>query len=32
VVGKYLAMGRFVQVLSLDQACTIDPALLSRAQ
>jgi alkylhydroperoxidase family enzyme len=23
VVGKYLAMGRFMQVLDLDQACTI---------
>jgi len=26
VVGKYLAMGRFMQVLGLDQACRIDPA------
>jgi alkylhydroperoxidase family enzyme len=25
VVGKYLAMGRFMQVLGLDQACSIDP-------
>ncbi|HEX6425272.1 MAG TPA: hypothetical protein VFZ79_17430 [Acidimicrobiales bacterium] len=23
VLGKYLAMGRFMQVLDLDQACTI---------
>ena len=23
VIGKYLAMGRFMQVLDLDQACTI---------
>ena len=26
VVGKYLAMGRFMQVLGLDQACKIDHA------
>ena len=26
VVGKYLAMGRFMQVLGLDQACRIDHA------
>src|SRR4051812_16039229 len=26
VVGKYLAMGRFMQVLGLDQTCAIDPA------
>jgi alkylhydroperoxidase family enzyme len=25
VVGKYLVMGRFMQVLGLDQACVIDP-------
>ena len=30
VVGKYLAMGRFMQVLGLDQACAIDPARLAR--
>jgi alkylhydroperoxidase family enzyme len=29
VVGKYLAMGRFMQVLGLDQACRIDPARLA---
>ncbi|MDX6215210.1 MAG: hypothetical protein QOG99_794 [Frankiales bacterium] len=29
VVGKYLAMGRFMQVLGLDQACAIDPARLT---
>lgn len=29
VVGKYLAMGRFMQVLGLDQACAIDPARLA---
>ena len=29
VVGKYLAMGRFMQVLGLDQACKIDPARLA---
>ncbi|MCW2585767.1 MAG: 4-carboxymuconolactone decarboxylase domain/alkylhydroperoxidase AhpD family core domain protein [Frankiales bacterium] len=29
VVGKYLAMGRFMQVLGLDQACTLDPARLA---
>jgi alkylhydroperoxidase family enzyme len=29
VVGKYLAMGRFMQVLGLDQACTIDAARLA---
>lgn len=28
VIGKYLAMGRFMQVLGLDQACAIDPARL----
>jgi alkylhydroperoxidase family enzyme len=26
VIGKYLAMGRFMQVLGLDQACKIDHA------
>lgn len=26
VVGKYLAMGRFMQVLGLDQSCTIEHA------
>ncbi|MCW2600104.1 MAG: 4-carboxymuconolactone decarboxylase domain/alkylhydroperoxidase AhpD family core domain protein [Frankiales bacterium] len=31
VVGKYLTMGRFMQVLGLDQACTIDPARLAGA-
>jgi alkylhydroperoxidase family enzyme len=31
VVGKYLAMGRFMQVLGLDQACAIDPARLAAA-
>lgn len=25
VIGKYLVMGRFMQVLGLDQACVIDP-------
>lgn len=25
VVGKYLAMGRFMQVLGLDQTCVLDP-------
>jgi alkylhydroperoxidase family enzyme len=25
VVGKYLAMGRFMQVLGLDQTCAIEP-------
>ena len=29
VVGKYLAMGRFMQVLGLDQGCVIDPARLA---
>jgi alkylhydroperoxidase family enzyme len=29
VIGKYLAMGRFMQVLGLDQACRIDPARLA---
>lgn len=29
VVGKYLAMGRFMQVLGLDQTCAIDPARLA---
>jgi alkylhydroperoxidase family enzyme len=29
LVGKYLAMGRFLQVLGLDQACAIDPARLA---
>jgi alkylhydroperoxidase family enzyme len=29
VVGKYLAIGRFMQVLGLDQACAIDPARLA---
>ncbi len=29
VVGKYLSMGRFMQVLGLDQACAIDPARLA---
>ena len=26
VVGKYVAMGRFMQVLGLDQACDLSPA------
>lgn len=30
VVGKYLAMGRFMQVLGLDQACAIDPHRLAQ--
>ena len=30
VVGKYVAMGRFMQVLGLDQNCVIDPARLKR--
>ena len=30
VVGKYVAMGRFMQVLGLDQNCVIDPARLRR--
>ncbi|MCU1602478.1 MAG: 4-carboxymuconolactone decarboxylase domain/alkylhydroperoxidase AhpD family core domain protein [Frankiales bacterium] len=29
VIGKYLAMGRFMQVLGLDQACKIDHARLA---
>ena len=29
IVGKYLAMGRFMQVLGLDQACRIDPDRLA---
>jgi alkylhydroperoxidase family enzyme len=29
VVGKYLAMGRFLQVLGLDQSCSIDHARLA---
>jgi len=29
VVGKYVAMGRFMQVLGLDQACSIDHARLA---
>jgi alkylhydroperoxidase family enzyme len=29
VIGKYLAMGRFMQVLGLDQACKIDSSRLS---
>jgi alkylhydroperoxidase family enzyme len=32
VVGKYLAMGRFMQVLGLDQACVIDPARVASLQ
>jgi len=32
VVGKYLAMGRFMQVLGLDQACAIDPGRIAAAQ
>lgn len=31
VVGKYLAMGRFMQVLGLDQTCAIDPVRLAAA-
>lgn len=31
VVGKYVAMGRFMQVLGLDQTCAIDPAHLGAA-
>jgi alkylhydroperoxidase family enzyme len=30
VVGKYVAMGRFMQVLGLDQNCVLDPAMLKR--
>jgi alkylhydroperoxidase family enzyme len=30
VVGKYVAMGRFMQVLGLDQACSIDHARLAQ--
>ena len=29
VCGKYLALGRFMQVLGLDQACAVDPAHLA---
>jgi alkylhydroperoxidase family enzyme len=29
LIGKYLAMGRFMQVLGLDQACSVDPARLA---
>ena len=29
VIGKYLAMGRFMQVLGLDQACRIDASRLA---
>jgi AhpD family alkylhydroperoxidase len=29
VIGKYVAMGRFMQVLGLDQSCRVDPALLT---
>lgn len=29
VVGKYLSMGRFMQVLGLDEACSIDHARLA---
>lgn len=29
VLGKYVAMGRFMQVLGLDQACSIDHARLA---
>jgi alkylhydroperoxidase family enzyme len=32
VVGKYLAMGRFMQVLGLDQTCAIDPGRIASAQ
>lgn len=28
VAGKYVAMGRFMQVLALDQECAIDPSRL----
>jgi len=31
VVGKYLAMGRFMQVLGLDQACKLDHAMVVAA-
>ena len=31
VCGKYLAMGRFMQVLGLDQACAIDHAVFTPA-
>ncbi len=31
VIGKYLSMGRFMQVLGLDQACHIDPDRLAAA-
>lgn len=30
VVGKYVAMGRFMQVLGLDQSCEIDPVRLAQ--
>ncbi len=29
VIGKYLAMGRFMQVLGLDQACKIDHSMVT---
>lgn len=31
VVGKYLSMGRFMQVLGLDQACAVEPGRLGAA-
>ena len=30
LLGKYVAMGRFMQVLGLDQACALDHSLLVR--
>lgn len=30
VVGKYVAMGRFMQVLGLDQSCQLDPEQVAR--
>ena len=30
VVGKYIAMGRFMQVLGLDQSCELDPERVAR--
>ena len=32
VCGKYLAMGRFMQVLGLDQACALDHTALTGAR
>jgi alkylhydroperoxidase family enzyme len=30
VIGKYVAMGRFMQVLGFDQACELDPERVAR--